>query len=160
MERVGIRFTTLVGFTGSRIAVPNRTITNVVSYPDGYVRVFVDVMLPDDGPDADGAEAEVRRLAEAAYEQFPGVMLRAPAVVGRLETAAGRWMRLKFGVWPGQGGVVETMLKPRIVRALGQTAPGYADWMVAVHYRSEPSDDASGPRLPRPAVLRRRQPGS
>lgn len=81
-------------------------------------------------------------------------MLREAEVVGRRATPSGAFLRIKCRIWPGQGGMIETILKPRIVRAVGQIAPEYGDWMVAVHYRSEPWDDAASKRLPRPAILR------
>ena len=118
------------------------------------IRMFLDVALPDEEVDADRAEAAIRPLVDAAYDQFPGMMLRAPEVVGRRATQAGAFLRVKCRIWPGQGGVLETLLKPRIVRALGQISPDAGDWMVAVHDRSESWDDASNKRLPRPAILR------
>jgi small-conductance mechanosensitive channel len=157
VESVGIRFTVIVSFTGAQIYVPNRTIANVINYPRGYVRAFLDVRLPDDPRQAEAAQAKVKELTQAAYEQFPGILLLPPSIEAREETSAGyAYLRVKFRIWPGQGALVETTVKQSLVQALRELDSAYADWMVAVHYRAEPRSKDPERRLPRPAVLRRR----
>lgn len=155
VEQVGIRFTVIRNFTGAQVYIPNRTIANVVNYPRGFVRAFMDVRLPAD-PDAQNrAEAEITSLVQSAYEQFPGIMLLPPNVVGRETTQAGyAYLRVKFRIWPGQGLVIETSVKESVVAALRLLDPAYAAWMVSVHYRAEPPGEDPTKRLPRPAVLR------
>lgn len=156
VESIGIRFTRLVGFTGARVFIPNRTITHVINYPKGYVRAFVDVRLPEAG--ADDAEAEVRRLAEAAQAQLPGILLLPPSVEGRVRDRAGvEHLRVKFRIWPGQGAVLEGSVRQRIVASLRRIDPDYADWMVLVHYRAEPQSPDPRKALPRPAALHGRR---
>ncbi len=156
VQRVSIRFTVLVNFTGAQVFIPNRTILNVVNYPQGYIRAFLDIRLPEDATLADQAEDRVRTMVSALYEQFPGILLVPPTVVGREVTSAGSaYLRVKFRIWPGQGGVLETFARQSIVQALRQLDDTYADWMVAVYYRAEPKGADPSRSLPRPAALRR-----
>ena len=153
VESVGMRFTVLVHFSGARVFVPNRSIGNVINYPHGYVRAYMDVRLPDGA----GTEVDDRlaRLARGAYEEFPGILLLPPTLEGRTRTPAGySYARIKFRIWPGQGAVLEKAVAAAIHQAMKEADPDYAEWMVTVHYRSEsPSLDA-GKRLPRPLALR------
>ena len=48
-----------------------------------------------------------------------------------------RYLRLKFRIWPGQGALIETAFKQRVIAAMKQIYPEYADWMVIVTYRVE-----------------------
>lgn len=157
VDHVGIRFTVLVNFSGARVFIPNRTVGNVVNYPQGFVRAFVDVRLPGDAALAGKVEARARELSLAAYEEFPGVILVAPSVEGRDRTSAGyEYLRLKFRIWPGQGALIEGPVKQSLVQSLRDIDPTFADWMVATHYRAESRDPRAGKRLPRPAAVRSR----
>ncbi len=158
VEKVGMRFTVLVNFSGARVFVPNRSILNVINYPNGYIRAHLDARLPSGvaGSDTD-CEARLARLARSAYEQYPGVLLLAPSVEGRSTTEAGyTYIRIKFRIWPGQGALLENFVKPAVVASLRELEPGYPDWMVTIHYRSEPLGAEPAKRLPRPSVLKGR----
>lgn len=158
VESVGIRFTVLVNFAGARVYVPNRTVTNVINYPDGYIRVFLDARLPEDSSLWPDAERQIAVLAEAAYEQYPGILLVPPTLEGREETRAGYgYLRVKFRIWPGQGAVIEQAVKASIVQAMKRVDASYGDWMVTVHYRAESKEPDDRRRLPRPAALRARE---
>ena len=120
--------------------IPNRSITNVVAYPRGYVRAYVDVELPGD---AARAEQAVWQIAESAREQFPGILVAPPSLEGRAKTPGGaEYLRVKFRLWPGQGALIEGIIRPRMVSALRALDPDYADWRVAVTYRAEPRPTA------------------
>ena len=154
VESVGMRFTVLVNFSGARVFVPNRSIANVINYPNGYVRAYLDARLPADPSTRDDAERRLRDLAQAAYEQYPGILLLPPTVEGRYETRGGySYLRIKFRIWPGQGGVLENAVKAAVTQSLKQLDEQYGDWMVTVHYRAEPRDRSTKERLPRPAAL-------
>ncbi len=155
VESVGMRFTVLINFSGARVYVPNRSIMNVINYPKGYIRAYLDAQLPADPELGEQAEARVSALARSAHGQFPGILLLPPTVEGRVETGASlRPLRVKFRIWPGQGAVIEGPVKASVVQALKQIDPTYADWMVAIHYRSEPQDADPRKQLPRPSALR------
>lgn len=138
VQRLGMRFTVLRNAFGAEVFVPNRTITNVINYPRGYVRCLCDVTLDPNSEKSAKMESAVRDLANAAFDQFPGILLTPPDDEGILQTASGRrFLRLKFRVWPGRGGPIETNFKAEVVQALKVVDPDYADWMVAVNYEIE-----------------------
>lgn len=155
VERVGMRFTVLVNFMGGHVFVPNRAIMNVINYPKGYVRAFLDVRLPEAaGPEA--AQA-LERIARGAWEQWPGIVLLPPTVEGESRLPSGqRVFRVRFRIWPGQGAVLERTVVGAAVEAMRAIEPAYPDWRVTLHYRSEPADGAAERRLPRPFALRNR----
>jgi small conductance mechanosensitive channel len=155
VERVHMRFTVLINFSGARVYIPNRSIANVINYPQGFVRAFLDIRLPDDQARWAETETRVSELTHAAYQQFPGILFLPPHFEGRHETSAGgAYLRFKFRLWPGQGTLLEQTVKPTIVAALKKIDDGYSDWMVTVHYRAEPPGDDHSKRLPRPSALR------
>lgn len=157
VQKVGIRFTVLINFTGAQVFIPNRTIANVVNYPRGYVRAFLDARLPEAPELEERAEALFTNLVTALYEQFPGIMLTPPTVEGRNATSTGvSYLRVKFRIWPGQGSILETVGKQTVVQGLRQLDTNYADWMVAVYYRAEPRGGDPKRQLPRPAALQQR----
>ncbi|MEP4379084.1 MAG: mechanosensitive ion channel domain-containing protein [Alphaproteobacteria bacterium] len=136
VEKFGMRFTVLRNPMGAEVFVPNRSITNVIAYPRGYVRCLVDVVLPDEA--AEKAEDTTRRMTDAAVEQFPGI-LRAPAeITGPHTNAAGNsYLRIKFRIWPGRGAPIEGAFRQGMIQAIRQLDPDYADWMVTVNYEVE-----------------------
>ncbi len=157
VESTGMRFTTLIGFSGERVFVPNRTIVNIVNCPHGYIRAYVDARVPITDKDTRAKAMELLgRTAHAAHEQYPGVLLVAPTLENFRETSAGYgYVRVKFRVWPGQSQLIEGPIREGIVNALKQLDASYASWMVSVYYRAEPPESELHKRLPRPAILRK-----
>jgi small-conductance mechanosensitive channel len=138
VRRFGMRFTVLENSFGAEVIIPNRTITSVISYPRGYVRCIADVSLVEDREKADAMEAAVRDVATATFEQYPGVLRTPPDYEGVLATAAGRrFLRVKFRIWPGRGGPIETAFKAEVLSRLKAIDSDYADWMVAINYEVE-----------------------
>lgn len=159
VESVGMRFTVLVNFAGARVFVPNRSIASVINYTQGFVRVYLDVVLPADRELRERAERAMEEVADAAYEQYPGILLLPPTIeAGRTTRAGYTYLRVKFRVWPGQGAMIEGPVRQRAIKTLQKIDPDFGDWMVSVHYRAEPPDRARA--LPRPAVLATRSRGS
>lgn len=158
VEGVGMRFTVLLNFSGARVFVPNRSIANVINYPDGYIRAYLDARLPSSSGLHDEAERRLTDLAQAVYEQYPGILLLPPTVEGRRETRGEySYLRIKFRIWPGQGAVLESAVKAAVTQSLKKLDEQYGDWMVTVYYRAEPPDRSAGKRLPRPAALANRR---
>lgn len=156
VESVGMRFTILVNFAGARVFVPNRSIANVINYPNGYIRAYIDARLPEDVSTHEEAERRLRDIAQATYEQYPGILLLAPSVEGPHQTRDGyAYLRIKFRIWPGQGSLLESAVKQAVANSMRQIDAKYGDWMVTVYYRAEPPSDGSGRHLPRPSALRR-----
>jgi hypothetical protein len=156
VEHVGIRFTVLVSLTGSRIYLPNRSLGTVVNYPDGFVRAYLDARLPLDTRLGDEAHMAVIAVARATHQQFGAIMPLAPTVLEPRQTGDGySFVRVKFRLWPGQGAILDSYVKPAVASVLRALDPEYADWMVVVHYRAEPSEVDSEP-LPQPTAVRLR----
>lgn len=145
VEKFGMRFTVLRNPMGAEVFVPNRSITNVIAYPRGYVRCLVDVVLPDAAHEE--AEETARRMTDAAVEQFPGI-LRAPAeITGPHTNAAGKsYLRIKFRIWPGRGAPLEGAFRQGMIQAIRAIDSSYADWMVSVNYEVETYAPRARPR--------------
>ncbi|WP_417516231.1 mechanosensitive ion channel family protein [Minwuia sp.] len=139
VERFGMRFTVLRNPLGAEVFVPNRSILNVVAYPRGYVRCFVDIVLPHDAEAAKKLEDEARLQLSTAMDQFPGIFRAPPEFMERRTSVSGRsFLRMKFRVWPGRGGPLEGPFRQELLQAAKKIAPDYADWMVAVNFEVEP----------------------
>jgi len=138
VQKLGIRFTVLTNFMGAEVFIPNRTITNVVRYERGYVRAIVDINLLGDSVKVKQIEDRVRSIVEATYEQFPGILMTPPTIEGRVKTSSGKeFLRVKFRIWPGQGGPLEASFKREVVEALKTIDSTYSDWMVVLTYEVE-----------------------
>jgi moderate conductance mechanosensitive channel len=136
VEKVGLRFTTLVNFLGQTVLVPNRNIGLIGRYRSGAIRAYVDFQLSDSVPDAEMI-ATIERIARGMRAQQPAIFLTDPEVEGPLPAQPGGWRfgRVKLRIWPGQGGFIETALRQRMLAALRRLDPDYADWMLTISYR-------------------------
>ena len=138
VQKIGIRFTVLANFLGAEVFIPNRTIGNVVKYERGYVRAIVDIVLPSDPELAKRGEDRASSIVEAAYEQFPGILITPPTIEGRYKTSSGKeFLRVKFRIWPGQGGPLEASFKREVVESLKMIDSSYSDWIVVLTYEVE-----------------------
>lgn len=138
IKSIGMRFTVLTNSMGAEVFIPNRTIANVVNYQSGYVRCLADITLSKDPVHAEQMKEVVPALMHAVYEQFPGIVLTEPSIEGTLETGSGKkFIRIKFRLWPGRTGLIETTFKQEILQVFKAIDSSYADWMVAVNYEVE-----------------------
>jgi len=138
VSEIGMRFTVLATPLGTSVFIPNRTISNVINYPRGYIRCLVDVTLPVDPERAAQAEKAVEIAAGAIYDQFPGIHRRPPGAEGRFTTRSGKaYLRYKFRIWPGRGGPIETSFKQELLESLRRIDPDYTEWMIAISYEVE-----------------------
>jgi small conductance mechanosensitive channel len=138
VQTIGMRFLVLKNHLGAEVFIPNRTITNVINYPRGYVRCLVDVTLSREPEIADRMEALVQSTVASAFEQFSGLFITEPSSEGRIKTSSGKvFLRIKFRIWPGRGTALETTLKQEIVQSLKELDAAYLDWMVTVNYEVE-----------------------
>jgi len=134
----GMRFTVIDNSFGANVYIPNRTITNVVRYPRGYIRGLADVTLPSDPGIAKQIEEKVKVIVNSTFEQLPGILVWPPSIEGRMKTESGKeFLRVKFRIWPGRGTPIETVFKQEVVYALKSLDPNYQDWMVTVNYEVE-----------------------
>ena len=138
VQNIGIRFTVLTNFMGAEVFIPNRTIGNVIKYERGYVRALADITLPADPDTATEVENRVVSIVEATHEQFPGILITPPTIEGRYKTTSGKeYLRVKFRIWPGQGGPLEASFKREVVESLKGIDSAYSDWMVVLTYEVE-----------------------
>lgn len=81
----------------------------------------------------------VKPIARGMHRQHRGILLAEPELMGVQEADPGGWryLRLKFRLWPGQGALLETAFRQRLLSALKAQVPDYADWMITVTYRAE-----------------------
>ena len=138
VREIGIRFTVLENALGSEVFLQNRAITNVITFKRTYIRCNVDVTLSTDEGFQERQEALLHTLTEALISQFPRINRAPPEIVGKETTPSGRtYARIKFRIWPGRGGPIETSFKQEILTGFKQIEPDYADWMIAVNYEVE-----------------------
>ena len=138
VERFGMRFTVLRNPMGAEVFVPNRSILNVVTYPRGYVRCFIDITLPDDEAKADAIEAQATEMAKGALELYPGIFRAPPELLPVQTTRAGRrFLRFKFRIWPGRNAPLEGPFRQEMLQMARGIAPDYADWMITVNVEVE-----------------------
>lgn len=138
VQNVGMRFTVLQNAMGADVKIPKRSITNVINYPRGYVRVEADVTLVPDPEGAAEMEKAARAVTDSIIEQFAGIFRAAPEFVGRQATSSGKiYFRIRFRIWPNRGGPIETAFKQELLQSLKKVEPDYSDWMVSVCYEVE-----------------------
>jgi moderate conductance mechanosensitive channel len=136
VESIGLRFTTLATLLDQRVHVPNRNVLQINRYRKGHVRAYVDVQLPAALAPAALAEL-VAPIAQGMAAQYRGIILGPPELMGVRTADPGGWrfLRTKFRIWPGQGALIETVFRQRVLAALRQHDPGYAEWMISTIYR-------------------------
>ena len=150
VEHFGIRYTTLRSPLGAEVFVPNRNILNVVTYPRGYIRCQVDIVLSAIEGQAAAIEAAAREQTASVQEQFPGILRAPPEITGPHRTKGGRsYLRIKFRIWPGRGGPLEGFFRQNLLQMAKSIDGTFADWMITVNYEVD--------RYTRP-LANRRQP--
>jgi moderate conductance mechanosensitive channel len=137
VEKVGLRFTTLVNFIGQTVYVPNRNIALIGRFRRGAVRAFVDVQLSQ-SVDEEEIIGIIDRVARGLRSQQPAIVLTDPDILGPFSADPGGWrfVRVKFRIWPGQGGFIDNVFRQRLLATLRRADPEYADWMITVTWRA------------------------
>lgn len=135
---ISMRFVELQNAMGASVFIPNRSITNIINYPRGYVRCLVDVTLRGTAQERDAAADKSLALMRGAQEQFPGILLTEPSSEGRRVLSSGREIiRIKFRIWPGRGQPIESSFVQELAAELQVHDPDYRPWMIAVTYEVE-----------------------
>ena len=138
VREIGVRYTILENALGAEVFLQNRSIGNVITYRRAYVRCNVDVSLSGDEALHPAQEQLVRDLTNAIVEQFPRIHRAPPEIVGTEVASSGRrYVRVKFRIWPGRTGPIDSVFKPEILARLKEADSSYADWMVAVNIEVE-----------------------
>lgn len=135
VEKIGLRFTTLINSQGQEVYVPNRNIAQISRYRKGVVRAYVDVELPE-GCDEDAVTSRIHEIATGTHAQHGSILLSAPEAPGAFSAEPGGWryVRLKFRLWPGQGSLIEQTFKQRLLADLREMHAAYGEWMITVTY--------------------------
>ena len=140
VERVGLRFTELTNFFNQQVFVPNRTISNIARFPASGLNAYVDAQIPEKA-DRKTASEIFSGIARGMWNEFNAIILSEPEILdtGLAQQPSWKFLRLHFQIWPGQGALIETAFRQRVVSAFKAIDPDYADWMVTVTYRAIPA---------------------
>jgi moderate conductance mechanosensitive channel len=135
---IGLRFTQLTNFMGQTVMIPNRNIGVIGRFRLGYARAFVDVQLPD-GADEARIIAVIERIARAYRGQHGAAVVDEPRTYAVRQAGDDGWrfLRTRLRIWPGQQALIEGPFRQRVIAAMREIEPGYADWMVTVTYRTQ-----------------------
>lgn len=135
-EKIGLRFTTLTNFMGQTVTIPNRNIGVIGRFRTGYARAFVDVQVTEAAGEA-AVVGAVERVARGFRAQYPAVIVGDPRIhaVQGGDGAGWPFLRTRFRFWPGQQALLEVALRQRLIAAMKELDPSFADWMVTVTYR-------------------------
>jgi small conductance mechanosensitive channel len=141
VREIGLRFTKIVNLYGQVVFIPNRTIANVSRFPAGGVYAYADVHVPE-GLDHAKVEATIKSVTEGVRHQFSALVLEAQIfdVVQQAHEGGWRFVRVRFKVWPGQGQLIETNFRLRMLSAMRALVPDYADWQIPIFYRALSSE--------------------
>ena len=138
VKGITMRFIELQNAMGASVYLPNRTVTSVINYPRGYVRCIVDVTLLGDDDARNSAEQTAETLMRATHEQFPGILIAAPSIEGRIRLNTGREvLRVKFRIWPGRGAPIESVYVKELTAELQRANADFQPWMIALSYEVE-----------------------
>jgi moderate conductance mechanosensitive channel len=138
VRTIGMRFIVLENTLGAEVFIPNRSIMNVINYPRGYVRCIVDITLPADPESKDKMTDLITQATGSFTEQFPGMLVKPVSIEGIIKITPGKEiLRIKFRIWPGRGGPIETLFKQELIQKLKSVNDSFYDWMVSVNYEVE-----------------------
>jgi len=151
VEGIGMRFTVLLNPLGAQVFIPNRTLSNVVVYPRGYVRCFADITLASQQDKADLMLEKIKEITDGFLTQYRGIFRDQPEIEAPATTPAGRsFVRVKFRIWPGRSAPIEGAYKPEVVETLKRVDAEYDAWMVNVN-----SEISEAPRSIQPFRMSR-----
>ena len=138
VEKIGLRFTTIINLNGQTVFIPNRNIGIISRFRTGVIRAYVDAQIPETDNESDFVK-KIESMAKAMRSQHRFIILRDPESLGVSATHEGSWryLRIKFHLWPGQGALIETVFKQRLLAQAKTDFPEYADWMVTITYKGE-----------------------
>ena len=118
VERVGLRFTELTNFFNQQVFVPNRTISNIARYPSSGIDAYVDAQIPEKADRKNASEMFIG-IAKGMRGEFNAIILSEPELMetGLASEVPWKFLRMHFKIWPGQGALLETTFRQRVVSA-------------------------------------------
>ena len=140
VQSITMRFTILLNPLGAQVFIPNRTLTNVIVYPRGYVRCFADITVSEKKDTEQQMLAAIYAITQGFVQQYSGIFRSKPEIIPPGKMPSGRaYVRVKFRIWPGRIAPIEGPYKQEIVQTLKKMDTEYADWMVSINNEvSEP----------------------
>ncbi len=138
VKGITMRFVELENALGASVFIPNRTISNVINYPRGYIRCLVDITLRGDAQLHDAMEDKATKLMQVMHLQNPGIFVNPPSNEGRMRFGEEKQiLRLKFRIWPNRQQPIENAFYQQLVAELTTIDPEYKPWMVTINYEIE-----------------------
>lgn len=138
VRAITMRFVELENALGASVFIPNRTISNVINYPRGYVRCIADITLRGDETARENVEESALRLMRSITAQFAGILMTDPSPEGRIILQSEKEiLRIKFRIWPNRGQPIETTFVQELTAELRKTDPDFQPWMIAIFYEVE-----------------------
>lgn len=138
VKAITMRFVELENGRGARVFIPNRTISNVINYPRGYIRCIVDITLRGDAAVWDSIESTAERLMRSMQKQFPGIFVNPPSNEGRMTFGEGKnVLRLKFRIWPDRQQPIESAFYQELLAEITRADADYKPWMITISYEVE-----------------------
>ena len=134
VERIGLRFTTIVNHQQQEIHLPNRTISAIGRYRGGATRTYIDIRLPDDVNSADVVK-NLAAVAKGMHQQHRAIILAEPQAKA-IEETDWKYVRVKFSLWPGEELVIESTFKQVATATMTQLSPSFAPWMITTTHRA------------------------
>ena len=129
-----MRFTILLNPLGAQVYIPNRTIANVIVYPRGYVRCIADITLSSEAETAQKMLINVNKITQGFVRQFQGIFRSNPEIGSPDAMPSGRnFVRVKFSIWPGRSGPIESAYKQEMIATLKKLDSEYAEWMISIN---------------------------
>lgn len=142
VKGITMRFVVIQNSLGATVYIPNRSIASVLNYRKGYIRCIVDVTLIGDEETQSAIAATAEKHMVGFYDQFRGIFVDRPTVVGKLKTQSDKeYLRLKFRIWPNRGQPIESIFPKELLSSLRVIAAEYQDWMISVSYEVEEKKD-------------------
>ncbi len=137
VEEIGLRFTKIANLYNQIVFIPNRTIANVSRFPEGGIFAYADIQIPD-GADREKVIRATKAVVEGMQSQFSGLIFEAGILEPLASIDQKTWpiVRVRFKIWPGQGALIETTFRQRVLSVLRAFDANYADWQVPVFYRA------------------------
>lgn len=138
VDSIGLRFTSLVSIMGQRISIPNRNIGIIGNYRKGAILAYMDIHLPE-SINAQTVIQSIMDISESSHQQHRSIILSKPENLGMIISKPDNYeyLRLRFRLWPGQGVLLESIVKQRILSLIRKSTSDYADWMITVTYRTD-----------------------
>jgi small conductance mechanosensitive channel len=134
VQNISMRFTTLLNPLGAKVFIPNRTLSNVIIYPRGYLRCYADIALSPQSELARQMLPRIGEITQSFVEKYPGILRDIPEIGDPQTTASGKlYVRVKFRIWPGRDAPIANDYRSELVDTLKKLDQAYDGWMVSVN---------------------------